>query len=254
MNYFININQIASETYFPKLDIIDLAIFDYICNFYPSSDKYTDNDGIWFWISHTKVINDMPILKIKTKTGIINRINNLINYKILERHPKSKELGKSYYKTGINWNMLIKIDNYLSTKIDTSQRKLRAPLNENCEGPLNENCEYYNTNIYPNTNDQIKDIEIYENFDFFKDEFKNIWINEFLPLKQKKKASLTSRAKKSQLNKIKEYSNNDYSIALKILVKTVDSGWTDFYPLKKEDYIQNKLPTKVPTLRYPGQQ
>lgn len=76
------------------------------------------------------------------------------------------------------------------------------------------------------------DNDIYKGFDFFKNEFKEIWINEFITLKKKKKASLTDRALKSQLNKILKLSKGNYNTALKILEKSVNSGWTDFYELK----------------------
>lgn len=77
--------------------------------------------------------------------------------------------------------------------------------------------------------------EIYKNFDFFKDGFKTIWIKEFLPLKKKKEASVSDRAIKSQLNKIKKLSNNNYLTAFKILEKSVNSGWTDFYEIKEDE-------------------
>ena len=80
-----------------------------------------------------------------------------------------------------------------------------------------------------------KEDGFYLDFDFFKDEFKNIWINEFINLKKKKKASVTVRALTSQLNKIKEISKNDYETALKILENSVNAGWSDFYELKTDN-------------------
>lgn len=147
MNYTITINQFAGEKYFPDLDIIDLAIFDYLQKFYPSADKFNDIHGIWFWVSHKKIIEDMPKLKINSKAGIIRRINNLVDCDILERHPESQQLSKSYYRIGENWNLLI--------KIDTSQSKSTGGINENQEPPLDENQDNPNTNINPNTNDPI---------------------------------------------------------------------------------------------------
>ncbi len=83
-------------------------------------------------------------------------------------------------------------------------------------------------------NDNVKEIKIsiYDTFDFFKNEFKDIWINEFIPLKKKKKAVVTDRALKSQLEKIRKLSGGNFQIALQILEKSVNSGWTDFYELK----------------------
>lgn len=73
-------------------------------------------------------------------------------------------------------------------------------------------------------------------FAFFTGDFQKIWEEEFLPLKKKKKASLTERALNSQLEKIQTLSNGDYNKALQILENTVNSGWTDFYPLKEKTF------------------
>jgi len=111
-------------------------------------------------------------------------------------------------------------------------------------------CSDNNTIIHTNreTNKQVSEISlpkyIYSDFDFFKDDFAEIWKNEFIPLKKKKKASVTDRALKSQLNKIKKLSGNNYDIALQILEKTVNSGWTDFYQLKENEI-------KTPVLAQP---
>ena len=86
-------------------------------------------------------------------------------------------------------------------------------------------------------NKQVNNKQYSENivflFDFFKDDFKEIWEKEFIPLKKKKKGSITERALISQLNKIKKLSNNSYLIALQILENSVNGGWTDFYELKE---------------------
>ncbi len=90
--------------------------------------------------------------------------------------------------------------------------------------------------------DIIEENSIYYGIDFFKEEFKKIWFEEFLPLKKKKKASVTDRALKSQLKKINKFSAGNYKIALEILEKSVNSGWADFYELnstKKETTNDN---------------
>lgn len=167
MNYNILINQFAGEKYFPTLDIIDLAIFDYLKNFYPTSNKYSDTLGVWFWVSHTKLIKDMPKLKIKSKAGIIKRINNLIDYSIIERHPNSKNLGKSYYKIGSKWDLLI--------KDDTSQQELLGGVDENKEVPNNENQDNNSTIEDPCTKDHI--LTWRNDFKTYKKELHKVYTN-----------------------------------------------------------------------------
>lgn len=90
---------------------------------------------------------------------------------------------------------------------------------------------------------------IYNSFSFFNDEFGIIWFDEYLPVKVKKKAAITERAIKSQLNKINELSGGNYTLAKKILEKTVNSGWTDFYPLKEDSNNQKQTQPNPPKYR-----
>lgn len=62
-------------------------------------------------------------------------------------------------------------------------------------------------------------------------EFSEIW-SEFLKVKKKKKASVTSRILMRQIQKLEELSNNNVKTAIEIVTKSVMSGWSDLYPLK----------------------
>ena len=78
---------------------------------------------------------------------------------------------------------------------------------------------------------KINKKDFYFKYSFFKKDFDQIWFDEFLPLKKRKKASISDRQLNSQLKKIKELSKNNYKTALEMLEKSVNAGWTDFYPL-----------------------
>jgi hypothetical protein len=222
MNYTIEINQLAGETYFPELDIIDLAIYDYLLKFYPSAEKYNDSLGTWIWISHNKLILDMPKLKIKSKAGIIKRINNLIDSEIIIRHPNSINLNRSYYKIGPKWDLLI--------KFIPPQQKSRGHNNENQEVPNNENQENNNTNIDHNTKDNIYS-KIYS-----KDPEVNKAFVEYLQMRKKKKLDNTERIINRLLKKLHEYASNRKE-ALEIIEKAITSCWKDFYPIKESKEI-----------------
>lgn len=94
-------------------------------------------------------------------------------------------------------------------------------------------------------------IELYKSYPFFKEEFEKIWKEEFIPIKIKKKASVSIRSFKSGLNKIQTLSKNNYSIALSILKKSVDTGWTDFFELKTDTQKKMYGDDHVQTV-YPG--
>lgn len=161
MKYNISINQFAAvrNGFAKNLDLIDLAIFDFIKDFANSSKcvKVQTQEGNYFWISHKLVMEEMPLLKIKTKRGLIKRIDNLINAGILRKHPDSNRYNKTLYSFGENYDLLVFANEDLqtTTKDDTYEQKF-TPKNENSYtyeqkfgGPMNKSSEdnIYNDNI-----------------------------------------------------------------------------------------------------------
>ena len=72
MKYNISINQLASYEKGLGLDLIDLALFDFVQSFVHSGRcECISMDGKpYFWISPQLVIEEMPILGITTTRGI----------------------------------------------------------------------------------------------------------------------------------------------------------------------------------------
>lgn len=142
MKYTILINQYAAVKSGLDLDLIDLSIFDFIKDFANSNGciKMQTPEGIYFWISHKLIIDSMPLLKIKTPQGIIKRIENLINAKLLDKHPNCEIYSKTLYSFGSNYDLLTfnKIENDsdkkelhpLNESLAPPQQKFNAPLNE----------------------------------------------------------------------------------------------------------------------------
>lgn len=146
MKYNISINQFAAvrNGFAKNLDLIDLAIFDFIKDFANSSKcvKVQTQEGTYFWISHKLVMEQMPLLKIKTKRGLMKRIDNLINAGILRKHPDSNRYNKTLYSFGENYNLLVFANEDLQTptKDNTYEQKF-TPMNESSEDNI------YNDNI-----------------------------------------------------------------------------------------------------------
>ena len=97
MKYTILINQKAAVDSKFKLDLIDLAIFDFIKDFTNTDfcTKIKTEDGIYFWISHAIIMREMPLLNIKTAPGIIKRLDKLVKCKLIDKHPDCKKWRKS---------------------------------------------------------------------------------------------------------------------------------------------------------------
>lgn len=105
MQYSIKIDQLAVMNAGLDVDVVDMTIFDFIQH-YAHSDKcmklQTEN-GTYYWVSHTIIIQQLPILGISTGAGIVKRINKLIDAGLLERHPNCDMMRKTFYKFGPNY-------------------------------------------------------------------------------------------------------------------------------------------------------
>lgn len=158
MKYTILINQYAAVNSGLDLDLIDLAMFDFIKDFANCSNcvKMHTPEGIYFWISHKLILDAMPLLNIKTNQGLIKRIDNLIRAGILQKHPNCELYNKTLYCFGENYELLTFTEKgtYLSTGVDTPKQKLTPPLNKSLGVPLNESLGYNNNNIDKTNNDK----------------------------------------------------------------------------------------------------
>jgi len=147
MKYNININQKAIIDLNLDLDVVDMAIFDFIKDFSNSNNctKVLINGKQYFWISHSKVINDLPIIRISTRQGILKRINKLIDAKLIDR--ADGDIQRSYYCFNENYDKVC--------FVTERQQPLSLPDNNSCQEPDNNRCHNYNT-INNNTNDNKK--------------------------------------------------------------------------------------------------
>lgn len=131
MKYTILINQYAAVNSGLDLDLIDLAIFDFIKDFAicASCVKMHTPEGIYFWISHKLILEAMPLLNIKTSQGMIKRIDNLIKAGILQKHPNCELYNKTLYCFGKNYELLTFTEKAarVLTGVDTPKQKLMPP-------------------------------------------------------------------------------------------------------------------------------
>lgn len=157
MKYTILINQYAAVNSGLDLDLIDLAIFDFIKDFAncASCVKMHTPEGIYFWISHKLILEAMPLLNIKTSQGMIKRIDNLIKAGILQKHPNCELYNKTLYCFGENYELLTFTEKAarILTGVDTPKQKLMPPINESLGVSINESLGYNSNNIDNTIND-----------------------------------------------------------------------------------------------------
>lgn len=182
MKYNILINQYSAINSGLNLDIIDLAIFDFIKDFAnsPTCLKTTTPQGIYFWVSHKLIIDSMPILAINTTRGIAKRIENLIDAKVLTKHPNCETLGKTLYGFGSNYDLLSFTDLGNEQKFATMNER-STPPRTNVPPPPNErstdNNNSYNTII---DNEETAQKDFAPLFDEPKNEKKTLFRNSLI--------------------------------------------------------------------------
>lgn len=153
MKYTILINQYAAIKSGLDLDLIDLAIFDFIKDFSNSVNciKTQTPEGIFFWISHKLVMEAIPLLNIKTAQGVAKRIDNLIKAGVIIKHPNCAQYSKTLYAFGKNYDLLTfapGADAVITPPNEsyTPQTKVIPPSNESLGVPPNESLGYNNNN------------------------------------------------------------------------------------------------------------
>lgn len=94
MKYNIHIPQKEAIMISPDLDILDMSIFDFIQYFSSTNScrKLYETDLVYFWIAYDLIIDEMPLLKIKTKDAIYRRIQKLVSVDLLVPHPDNQKI------------------------------------------------------------------------------------------------------------------------------------------------------------------
>ena len=100
MKYIININQKAIMSLGLDLDIIDMAIFDEVYCYMHSSrrQKLITPEGEFFLILPRDIIDDMPLLGVKSEAVIRRHLAKLADAGLLVRYSQNQQIGRSYYR------------------------------------------------------------------------------------------------------------------------------------------------------------
>lgn len=156
MKYNIYVNQYAIVKEGIDIDIIDAAILDCMASFFHSSRcvSISDENGTYYWISHNSIIEDLPLINIKSKSGIKKRIEKLVNCKLLSIHPNSVSLGRSYYRIGPMFDK-ITFSSGVGHSNNPSPEKGETPTSEGRD-PSPEKGEDYSTKYNTTSNNKEK--------------------------------------------------------------------------------------------------
>jgi hypothetical protein len=138
MKYTFTINQYAVVTNKFNLDVVDCCLLNFMQDFINSEGmEFKIEEGKqYYYFSHKYFIEEVPMLKIKTKAGLRKRLNILEKKGFLDRHPNNQTDGKAYYSMNKKYLSLLfkpKVNEslLLVTSVTTpSQHRLLPPSNE----------------------------------------------------------------------------------------------------------------------------
>lgn len=103
-----------------NLDIVDAAILRYFIDFKDSGSMVSklDNEKQYYWVKYEGIIEALPILKLNKADSVYRRLKKMVEQNILESITVKHGGVFSYYKTGVNYYMLIDDRAIISTDIN----------------------------------------------------------------------------------------------------------------------------------------
>lgn len=92
-----------------KLDLVDAAILRYFIDFKDSGKMVLEihNEKPFYWVKYEALIDDNPIINIKSNDAIRKRFKKLCDAEILDHFHKKKGGSYSFYAVGENYKYLI---------------------------------------------------------------------------------------------------------------------------------------------------
>ena len=98
--------EINGKKVLKKIDCTDLVILRWFVDFYPNMKKINVDGREYAWISHGKLIEDLPIIDIN-KRSFIERMKKLVEFGILDYKLIKKGGTFSVYTFGDNYKYMV---------------------------------------------------------------------------------------------------------------------------------------------------
>ena len=98
--------EINGKNVLKKIDCTDLVILRWFVDFYPNMKKINVDNREYAWISHGKLLEDLPIIDIN-KRSFIERMKKLVDFGILEYKLIKKGGTFSVYTFGENYKYMV---------------------------------------------------------------------------------------------------------------------------------------------------
>lgn len=231
------------------MDNDDALILRWFVDFKDSgkmASKIIEEDK-YYWIKYEGLLDDLVILKIKTKDALYRRLKKMEKQKILKRQTVKENGTYSFYTLGDNYKFLIEnISNLSETNPIQSEINPTGYGNKSDRGteinPEQKISLLNNTSLLNNNKKEKKktDLDILIN-EYTSNSFLQETIIDFIKMRKSIKKPVTERALKGILNKLDRLATTD-DIKIKILENSIENCWQGVFPLKDNfsNYNSNK--------------
>lgn len=236
------------------LDIKDAAILRYFIDFRDTKKmrcQVIDAEP-YYWVKYEAIIEEYPILGLKSADSVYNRFKKLVAAKVL-KHKTVKSNGVySYYSLGEGYMQLISSSKSDEDDINKSDENLTGVRNpservsdENQEGVGRKSGTNNPSTKYPYKKEKVKKEKnqsgLNELMEAYTDNPKlRETILDFIKMRKAIKKPITDKGLALIFNKLDKYSNgsDDYKIAM--LENSIENSWQGVFELKDADITKQK--------------
>lgn len=157
--------EVNGKTITRKIDCTDLVILRWFVDFYPNMKKIEIDGKQYAWLTHKKLLEDLPLVDI-TKRAFIDRMQKLVEFEVLE-YKLLKEGGTfSLYGFGKNYASMIQIKEGMQSNDIGEHNQTNEDMQSNDIGVCSQT---------DNKDISIKDASIKNSSNNISNEFETLW-------------------------------------------------------------------------------
>ena len=212
-----------------QIDCTDLVILRWFVDFYPNMKKITVDGREYAWLTHKKLMTDLPLLDI-TKRACIERMQKLVEFEVLD-YKLLKDGGTfSLYAFGKNYINLV----------NSNDNGMQSNSIGGCVQPHNKDKSIKHSSITDNEKKKERKNTYDEILSAVQDDsLKELYL-EYIKMRKMIKSPMTDRALRLLINKVNDLEPNSLHRQKQLLETAIMNNWKSVYPLKDGQKPQAK--------------
>lgn len=229
MKYNININQKGVIDAGLNVDLVDMAIYDFLKAYTHAQvcRRMVEAEVVYYSVPYKKVIDENPLLPIKSTDGIYRRFKKLEAAQIIKMHPDNAKLSMVWFCFG---EISRHIDFYTPGLESDPPDEKPTPPGRKTGGPSDKYPTHYSIVLLYNNYTSAELIsETWERWKKYK--------------KQQHRFKYKSEdSELTAFKKLSEYSKNNSEAAAKIVEQSISNGWAGLFELKEKETNKHSAP------------